>query len=262
MSHRRRRAAAAAVFIAISRKQRREKTRKRIWVKEWIAKRPTFGAYTMLLEELRSEDPKQLKIFLRMSETDFNFLLQLVSDKISKLDTNMRESNKPKERKVLTLRFLATGRRISDGGVFNDCGLSTALQENTLNLPPPLSGRTKQVPYVVVADDAFALKPHLMKPIPLAPEKVKIIITTICVLHNFLMSRKTSTNLYVQPGTFDVESDENGSWRNKGLPKKNLLPLQNGSAHNYSVTAKEIREEFRDYFVSAEGEVSWQYKHI
>lgn len=122
---------------------------------------------------------------------------------------------------------------VSDGAVFNNnCGLSTALQENTLNLPPsePLPGRTKAVPYVVVADDAFAVKPFLMKPYPirnqpginriynyrlsrarrivenvfgilanrfrilrkaitLAPEKVTIITTTICVLHNFLMSR-------------------------------------------------------------------------
>lgn len=98
MSRRRKRAAAAAVLIAISRKQRRKKARKRIWVKEWIARRPTLGAYTMLLDELRSEDPNKLKKFLRMSENDFTFLLDLVSDKISKLDTNMRESIKARER--------------------------------------------------------------------------------------------------------------------------------------------------------------------
>ncbi|KAJ8977072.1 hypothetical protein NQ317_017234 [Molorchus minor] len=50
-----------------------------------------------------------LKNCLRMSETDFNFLLQLVSDKISKLNTNMRDSIKARERLALTLRFLATG---------------------------------------------------------------------------------------------------------------------------------------------------------
>ncbi|KAJ8956831.1 hypothetical protein NQ318_014245 [Aromia moschata] len=106
---RRKRATAAALIIAISRKQRRERTRKRIWIKEWIARRPALGAYTMLLDELRSEDPKQLKHFPRMSETDFNFLLQLVSDKISKLNSNMRDSIKARERLALTLRFLATG---------------------------------------------------------------------------------------------------------------------------------------------------------
>ncbi|KAJ8948966.1 hypothetical protein NQ318_022990 [Aromia moschata] len=91
---RRKRATAAALIIAISRKQRRERTRKRIWIKEWIARRPALGAYTVLLDELRSEDPKQLKNFLH---------------KISKLNTNMRDSIKARERLALTLRFLATG---------------------------------------------------------------------------------------------------------------------------------------------------------
>lgn len=195
--------------------------------------------------------------------------------------------------------------RVSDGGVFNNCELSRALQENTINLPPPkpLTGRTKQVPYVVVGDDAFALKSYLMKPypfrnqpginriynyrlsrarrivenvfgliatrfrilrkpIPLAPEKVTTVVTTICILHNFLMSRKESVNNYAPTGSFDAENDENAIWRNEGLPRDNMLPLQNENVHNYSVMAKEIREEFRDYFVSAEGEVSWQYKHL
>lgn len=169
---------------------------------------------------------------------------------------------------------------VSDGGVFNNCGLSTALQENTLNLPPsePLPGRTKAVHYVVVVDDVFALKPFLMKLYPfksepginriynyrlsmarrivenvfgilvsrfrilrkaftLAPEK----LTTICVLHNFHMSRKESINIYAPTGTFD---DENGTCRIERLPRANLLPLQNDNAHNYSVMAKEIRKNF------------------
>lgn len=107
---RRRKRAAAAFIIAISRKERIKGPKKRIWVKEWIARRPTLGAYAMLLDELRSEDPNKFKNFLRMSETDFNFLLQLISDKILKSDTNMRESIKPRERLALTLRFLATGK--------------------------------------------------------------------------------------------------------------------------------------------------------
>lgn len=58
--------------------------------------------------------------------------------------------------------------RCSDGGVFNNSRLAGALAENSLNMPQakPLPGREKPVPYMVVADDAFALKPYLMKPIP------------------------------------------------------------------------------------------------
>lgn len=58
--------------------------------------------------------------------------------------------------------------RISDGGVFNRCSLSKALEENTLHIPrpKPLPNRNKPVPFVVVADDAFALKPYMLKPYP------------------------------------------------------------------------------------------------
>ncbi|XP_050295129.1 uncharacterized protein LOC126735220 [Anthonomus grandis grandis] len=58
--------------------------------------------------------------------------------------------------------------RISDGGVYNMCSLSTALENNTVNLPPPqqLPGMKNFSPFVFVADDAFAMKPNLLKPYP------------------------------------------------------------------------------------------------
>lgn len=58
--------------------------------------------------------------------------------------------------------------RVSDGGVFTNCSLSRALEQNSLNIPPPrqLEGRDKSVPFVIVSDDAFAIKPYIMKPYP------------------------------------------------------------------------------------------------
>lgn len=58
--------------------------------------------------------------------------------------------------------------RISDGGVFNRCDLSKAIEDGRLNIPnaTPLPNRTTPIPYVIVADDAFTLKPYLMKPYP------------------------------------------------------------------------------------------------
>ena len=70
------------------------------------------------------------------------------------------------------LRFLyidvGTNGKVSDGGVWNKCGLKAALENNTLNLPAPepLPGREVPLPYVVVADEAFGMKPWLMKPYP------------------------------------------------------------------------------------------------
>lgn len=56
--------------------------------------------------------------------------------------------------------------RISDGGVFRNSALYKKLDQKQLNLPPdaPLSGQNKPVPYVFVADDAFALRENMLKP--------------------------------------------------------------------------------------------------
>lgn len=58
--------------------------------------------------------------------------------------------------------------RISDGGVFNQSVLSQKLLSNSLNLPlpSPLPGSDNDMPYVFLADGAFALSAHIMKPFP------------------------------------------------------------------------------------------------
>lgn len=58
--------------------------------------------------------------------------------------------------------------RLSDGGVFWESDLAKALEENSLNPPEdkPLPGRNKIVPHVIVADAAFALSTHILKPYP------------------------------------------------------------------------------------------------
>lgn len=56
----------------------------------------------------------------------------------------------------------------SDGGIFNACPLSTAIMNNTVNIPNrrPLPGRTMAIPHCIVADDAFSASESLIKPIP------------------------------------------------------------------------------------------------
>ena len=58
--------------------------------------------------------------------------------------------------------------RVSDGGVWNRTGLCNALENGKiyLPLPEPLPNRTGDCPYVIIGDDAFALRPFLMKPSP------------------------------------------------------------------------------------------------
>lgn len=76
--------------------------------------------------------------------------------------------------------------RISDGGVFSNTIFKQLLDENKLNLPDDdiICGRQKYVPYVFVADDAFPLKPNIMKPYPGAQEK-----GSKCRIFNYRLSR-------------------------------------------------------------------------
>ena len=60
------------------------------------------------------------------------------------------------------------GRR-SDGGVLSNSAFGRALEGNSLSFPPsgPLPGMpSSQVPYVIVGDEAFPLKQHIMRPYP------------------------------------------------------------------------------------------------
>lgn len=58
--------------------------------------------------------------------------------------------------------------RISDGGVFQNSRPWQRICSNNLNLPTPrpLPGSTREIPYVFLADGAFALTTHVMKPYP------------------------------------------------------------------------------------------------
>uniref|UniRef100_A0A023F1D4 Putative nuclease harbi1-like protein n=1 Tax=Triatoma infestans TaxID=30076 RepID=A0A023F1D4_TRIIF len=199
--------------------------------------------------------------------------------------------------------------RISDGGVYANCSLSAAMENNTLNIPNPrpLPNESEPAPFVMVADDAFAMQSYLLKPFPyknqpgfnrvfnyrlsrarrvvenafglisakfrvlrkpieLPPEKVKSIVLAICALHNFLLSKPSSANLYAPLGTFDSEiagSHIHGSWRNEGHPDATLYSLKTTYMNkNHTKTAKNIREQFQNYFVSQHGEIPWQYKNI
>ena len=54
----------------------------------------------------------------------------------------------------------------SDAGIFRHCGLFNALEQDKVGLPPRdrLPAGEIDVPYFLVGDDAFALRPWMMKP--------------------------------------------------------------------------------------------------
>lgn len=174
--------------------------------------------------------------------------------------------------------------RISDGGVFNRCSLYAAIENNTLNIPPPrqLPSSSIELPFVIVADDAFALKTYLMKPFSfrgqnraehifnyrlsrarrmvestfgLMASRFRLLRTTIelseknvkiCVLAICALHNWVMT---VDPTVLDDDSDHQEPTNDAN----EILVEQNTSTE-----AKNIRESFKTYFNSPAGAVSWQ----
>lgn len=172
--------------------------------------------------------------------------------------------------KLLYIDVVCKGR-ISDGGVFNRCSLYHAIENNSLNIPPP-----RQLPG---SDDAFAMRTYIMKPynfrgqdhseqiynyrlsrarrmvestfgmlsskfrllrttIELGERNVKLCVLAICSLHNWLAT--------IDPHSY-IETDSN---------EMNDLDEQT-NLRNIPREARNIQEIFKNYFVN-EGAVSWQ----
>lgn len=87
-------------------KQKRKK--RRWWVRKWILERNS-AAHNLVDMELRYKYSEDFKNLLRMSEGQFDYLLERVSPLISKSDTNMRQAVNAKTKLLVTLRYLATG---------------------------------------------------------------------------------------------------------------------------------------------------------
>jgi len=90
-------------------RRRRRRGQRRYWVRPWIGRRRQFGLYDQLLVELRNEDQKTFKNFMRMPPEMFDELRTRVGPRISKQNTNYREAIEPGLKLAVTLRHLASG---------------------------------------------------------------------------------------------------------------------------------------------------------
>nr|XP_022910725.1 putative nuclease HARBI1 [Onthophagus taurus] len=89
-------------------KSKEKRKKRRWWVRKWILQRKS-GTHNLVDGELRSNYTEDFKNLLRMSEAEFDYLLERVSPLISKSDTNMRQAVNAKTKLTVTLRYLATG---------------------------------------------------------------------------------------------------------------------------------------------------------
>ena len=200
--------------------------------------------------------------------------------------------------------------RISDGGVFRNSVFNFRLSINSLNLPnsKPLpasndpfwlsTGEQKKIPMVFVADDAFPLTKHCMKPYDrknlsdeervfnyrcsrfrrisengfgiwfrlfatrasLTPEKAEVDVMASLVLHNLL--RAKSRERYTPIGSIDFQNETGevieGTWHQE-VVCTNVADLQPSAPCRASMAAEEVRNEFKLYF-NGPGQIPFQWR--
>ncbi|KMQ85553.1 nuclease harbi1-like protein [Lasius niger] len=111
--------------------------------------------------------------------------------------------------------------RINDGGVFRESDLAKYINNprNPLNVPKdkPLPNMNQSVPFVILADTAFPLQNHILKPYPSRNlshneqifnyrlSRVQNITLACCALHNYI-SKENDAYLH---GAVDIEDLEN-----------------------------------------------------
>nr|CAI5834487.1 unnamed protein product [Callosobruchus analis] len=110
------RVVAAASFVVLSgcykkikaHQAQKAKRKRRWWMTSFNRSRDRYNA-SIMIEDLIREPSGRLENFLRMSYTDFEFLLNEVGHLIGKKDTHLRKAIPVRERFCVALRFFASG---------------------------------------------------------------------------------------------------------------------------------------------------------
>ena len=195
----------------------------------------------------------------------------------------------------------------NDAAALSSSTFGTIFENNPtmLNIPETSLVGNTNLPYVLVGDDIFPLKPWLMKPYPGngLPElervynyrlsrarrvienafgimsarwrilrrpikagisQVEGIVKAVTCLHNYL--RLTDNAKYIPAGFVDNEDSSGnitpGDWRSSVASNTGLSNLRRVGGNRYTFQAGLARDNFKQYFNSSQGQVSWQLKHV
>ncbi|XP_053372723.1 uncharacterized protein LOC123561515 [Mercenaria mercenaria] len=99
---------AVAALVAEEEIEARQRRQRRWWVKPWIQRRPLYGQYETLMQELRLEHHGDFKAYLRMEPDMFQELCARVGPRIQ-MSQDGRPPLSSGIKLAITLRFLATG---------------------------------------------------------------------------------------------------------------------------------------------------------
>lgn len=87
----------------------RRRARRRVWVRPWLYRRPAIGYHERLLVELREEDPRSYKQFIRIPSELYDEIVARLTPRIQRKDTRFRKALPAALKVALTLRHLADG---------------------------------------------------------------------------------------------------------------------------------------------------------
>jgi hypothetical protein len=85
-------ASCLALALAVCLKKKQKK--KRRWMKEWLKKRNEY-THENLSKYLRLSEPSDFQNFLRLDATSFDELLKMITPRIEKRNTTMRDALPP-----------------------------------------------------------------------------------------------------------------------------------------------------------------------
>lgn len=197
---------------------------------------------------------------------------------------------------------VGTNGRHSDGGVLSNTVFYERLQNGNLNIPKleKVLGCSRHLPYVFIADEAFALRPDFLKPYSrdklnkatrifnyrlsrarrvvenafgILAARFRIFHTAInlkienteavvmaCLVLHNFLRRESQ--MYTTADSLDRENIEDGSLRlGERCDLQHMHNLQLGKRGAISEQAKAVRENFKCYF-NNEGAVPWQDKAL
>ena len=92
----------------IQRLQRRPRRQRRIWVRQWLERRPLYGHHENLLRELHREDPRGFRNYMRISPDLFEEMVERLTPKLKKQDV-LRHALPVGLKLAVTLRFMGSG---------------------------------------------------------------------------------------------------------------------------------------------------------
>lgn len=174
--------------------------------------------------------------------------------------------------------------RTADSRVFTASEMGRRLLEGHFHLPSdkPLPGTAGHIPHVLVADEAFALSSHLLRPYArhnLTPPKNvfnyrlsrarRLIECTFGILTSKWRIFHTTIQLSLENAEPAMQACcvlHNVIREKEGITveEEDEIDLPSvrftGLRPNNSVVT--MRDTFANYFMSPEGEVLWQYQHV